>query len=150
MDFWRLKKNQSLQCVLHTLGKCFLRRWGRGGGPVNHRPHQGILANTLSWDDRPKIDFATPSGLYHFTKMPFGLNGASASFQRVMDKTLIQVQDCEMPYIDDILVFSLCWEAHIGHLKRVLEAFRKVGLTANLKKSKLRRTVVQYLGFCIG
>lgn len=35
-------------------------------------------------------------------------------------------------------------------LRQVLEALRKAGLTATLKKSQLRHAAVQYLGFCVG
>lgn len=46
--------------------------------------------------------------------MPFGLNGAVASFQWVMHKALKGVQDYAVAYIDDILIYSPSWEAHMG------------------------------------
>lgn len=64
--------------------------------------------------------FATPSGLYQFTMMRFGLNGAATSFQQVMDKALKGVQDCAIAYIDDILIYCLSREAHMIHIHRVL------------------------------
>lgn len=79
--------------------------------------------------------------------MPFGLNRAAASFQRVMDKVLNGVQDCAIAYIDDILIHSSSWDAYMIHLQRVLDALQQAGLTVNLKKSKLGQ---QYLGFHIG
>lgn len=82
--------------------------------------------------------------------MPLGLNKTVALFQRVMDKTLKGAQDCAIAYIDDILVFSLSWEAYTTHLSHVLEALQKAELTVNLKKSQLGCMVVQYLGFCVG
>lgn len=89
--------------------------------------------------------FAAPSGLYQFTKMSFGLNGATASFQRVMDNTLQKVKNCAVAYVDDILIISPSWEAHIVHLRRVQDALRNAGLTINLKKSKLGQQTIQYL-----
>lgn len=53
---------------------------------------------------KPKTAFAAPSGLYQFTIMPFGLNGAAASFQRVMDKALRGVQDHAVAYIDEPII----------------------------------------------
>lgn len=37
---------------------------------------KGYWQIPLAKADRPKTAFATPSGLYQFTKMTFGLNGA--------------------------------------------------------------------------
>lgn len=102
----------------------------------------------LAKDDHPKTAFTTLSRLHQFTKVPFGLNEAATFFQKVMDKA--NIQDCAVTYIDDILVFSPSWEAHMMHMKPLLDALRKTGLTANLKKSWLGHTAVQYMGFCIG
>lgn len=68
-----------------------------------------------------RTTFATPLGLYQFTKMPFSLNGAATYFQQVMDKALKPVQDCVVIYIDDMLIVNPSWKAHIKHLRRVLE-----------------------------
>lgn len=55
-----------------------------------------------------------------------------------------------MAYIDYILILTPSWEARLVHLRRVLDALRRTGLTVNLKKSKLGQQMVQYSGFCIG
>lgn len=78
---------------------------------------KGYWQIPLAKADKQKTVFATPSGLYQFTKTPFRLNGGAISFQRVMDKALSGVQDCEVAYIDDILIFSLSWESHLIHLQ---------------------------------
>ncbi len=38
--------------------------------------------------DRPKTAFTTLRGLFQFQMMPFGLSGAPATFQRMMDNLL--------------------------------------------------------------
>ena len=36
-----------------------------------------------------------------------------------------------MPLIYGIIMFSYSWEDHLVHINRVLEALKKVGMTAN-------------------
>lgn len=81
--------------------------------------------------------------------MPFGLRGAAASFQRLMDRTLKGLRGFAVAYVDDILVYSMKWEEHLAHLRLVLEALRHAGLVVNRKTSHFRRTAVQCLGFNI-
>ncbi|KYO45769.1 hypothetical protein Y1Q_0021418 [Alligator mississippiensis] len=39
-------------------------------------------------EDQEKTVFTTPWGLFHFRRMPFGLHGAVATFQRLVDRVL--------------------------------------------------------------
>ena len=39
----------------------------------------------MTKEDQKKMAFSSPQGLYQFTVMPFGLSGALAMFQRMMD-----------------------------------------------------------------
>lgn len=79
--------------------------------------------------------------------MAFRLHRAAASFQCITDKALKDVQDCTVAYIDDTVVFSPTWEAH---LRRMFQAFQLAWLTNNRKKSHTDCTTIQYLGFWIG
>ena len=39
----------------------------------------------VALEDRPKMVFVTTFGLFQFKVMPFGLQGAPATFQTIMD-----------------------------------------------------------------
>ena len=54
---------------------------------------KGYWQVPVSAKDRPKTAFTTPFGLYQFTRMPFGLQGAPATFQRMMDRLVDGLQD---------------------------------------------------------
>ena len=66
--------------------------------------------------------------------MPFGLNGAPATFQHLKDKLLQRMWEYATAYLDDLVIYSFTWEEHLIYLKEVLERLYKVGVTANLKK----------------
>lgn len=98
---------------------------------------KGYWQIPLRHKDREKTAFLSLSGLHQFTKIPFGLHGAVATFQRQMDKVLQPVMVCVMAHIDDITVFSNSWDEHLVHLTWVLQCLRKAGLTANPQNAGL-------------
>uniref|UniRef100_K7EX43 Gypsy retrotransposon integrase-like protein 1 n=1 Tax=Pelodiscus sinensis TaxID=13735 RepID=K7EX43_PELSI len=96
-----------------------------------------------------KTAFATPFGLFQFITMPFGLNGAAATFQRLMDKVLYKHQEYAAAYIDDIVIYSETWLEHLQHLKAVLGALADAKLTANPGKCHFGQREVSYLGYVV-
>lgn len=111
---------------------------------------KGYWQIPLAAEAQAKTAFATPFGLYQFRNMLFGLHGAAATFQRLMNRILRNHQNYAAAYIDDIIVFSNSWEEHLEHLAAILEALRQVGLMANPKKCQFRKTEVSYLGCTVG
>jgi hypothetical protein len=87
-------------------------------------------------DDREKTTFTTPWGTFMYTKMPFGLMNAGATFQREMDIVFADEKDKFIViYLDDITVYSASDEQHLEHLKKVFQKCRKFGISLNPKKS---------------
>lgn len=43
---------------------------------------------SVAAEDQHKTAFVTPFGLFQFKVLPFGLSGAPASFQRLMDRLI--------------------------------------------------------------
>ncbi|KAK7898417.1 hypothetical protein WMY93_019270 [Mugilogobius chulae] len=94
--------------------------------------------------------FRVPSGLYQFKTMPFGLHGAPATFQRLVDEVLRGADSYSAAYIDDIVVFSESWGDHIKHLNDVFNRIERAGLVMNARKCHIAKTEVEYLGYIIG
>ena len=104
----------------------------------------------LDPDTREKSAFTTHSGLYEFTRMPFGLCNAPATFQRLLQTVLsgLEGKFCFV-YLDDILICSKSFEEHLQHLQQIFERLRKAGLTLKPKKCSFLRKQVIYLGHVI-
>ncbi len=94
--------------------------------------------------------FRTPYGHFQFRVLPFGLHGAAATFQRMMDQVLRGTEDYAAAYLDDIIIFSQSWEEHLEHLKEVLTRIKAAGLTIRPDKCALAKPETQYLGFVLG
>ena len=94
-----------------------------------------------------KTAFSTYSGLYEFTKMPFGLVNAPATFQRLMENMLAGlVREGCLIYLDDILVTGKTFEEHNRNLRKVLVRLREAGLRLKPKKCFFAQLEVEYLG----
>jgi hypothetical protein len=100
--------------------------------------------------DGEKTAFTSPRGLYQFTTMPFGLSGAPATFQCLMDNVLRGTEVYTGAYQDDIVIPSSNWEDHLKHLEEVLNRLQEAGLTIKLKKCTFADTECIYLGYRIG
>ena len=100
--------------------------------------------------DQHKTAFSSPSGLYEFTRMPFGLVNAPATFQRIMSNIFRdEIFKYVVCYLDDILVYSKSWSDHIKHVRVVMGKLAEVGFRLNMKKCKLGLNEVTFLGMNI-
>ena len=93
--------------------------------------------------------FVTPSGLYQYKVMPFGMKNAPATFQRMVNKLVRDIDGCE-GYIDDVVIFSDNWSDHIRQIERFFQIMREAKLTINLMKSEFGKATVKYLGHIVG
>jgi hypothetical protein len=100
--------------------------------------------------DRHKTAFATRSGLYEFRVMPFGLKGAPATFERLMETVLAGLQwDICLIYLDDVIVLGRSFEDMVTNLKNVYDWLLAAGLKLKVKKCHLFCKKVVYLGHII-
>ena len=86
-------------------------------------------------------------GLWEFTRMPYGLTGATQTCQRGLDNILQNCKDCIDNYVDDCIVFSDNMAAHIIDLQRVLSQLQVAGLTLRGSKCFFGKTKTTHLGY---
>ncbi len=107
----------------------------------------GFIQLEIDEEDREKTAFRTHRGLFHFTRMPFGLRNGPSVFQRVTQSVLAPyLWLFTLVYIDDIVVFSLTFKDHIHHLDLVFKAIEKSGLTLSPAKCFLGYQSLLLLG----
>uniref|UniRef100_A0A8C2IIM4 ribonuclease H n=1 Tax=Cyprinus carpio TaxID=7962 RepID=A0A8C2IIM4_CYPCA len=111
---------------------------------------KGYWQVPLTEQTKPKTAFSTPSGHWQYRVLPFGLHGAPATFQRLMDVLLRPHQAYAAAYLDDVVIHSETWEDHLERLRRVLTELRRAGLTANPQKCHLALAEAKYLGYQVG
>ena len=111
---------------------------------------KGFYQVEVEPQSQEKTAFVSPFGKFEFQRMPFGLKNAPAVFQRLMEVVLRDCYECSAPYIDDVIVFSKNGEEHVQHLRCVLDALRRFGLTIKEEKCQFGREKVEYLGHVIG
>ncbi|XP_058614187.1 LOW QUALITY PROTEIN: uncharacterized protein LOC131528813 [Onychostoma macrolepis] len=111
---------------------------------------KGYWQVPLTESAKPKTAFSTPSGHWQYRVLPFGLHGAPATFQRLMDVLLRPHQAYAAAYLDDVIIHAESWEEHLERLRRVLMELRRAGLTANPRKCHLALYDAKYLGFQVG
>ena len=111
---------------------------------------KGYWQVPMKEEDKAKTAFTTPNGLFQFKVMPFGLSGAPATFQRMMDRLLQGMEDFAGAYMNDIIIFSESWETHLHHVEQVLLKLREHNLTAKPGKCQFGMKECCYLGHIVG
>lgn len=100
--------------------------------------------------DIAKTAFTVEGGHYEFIRMPFGLKNAPATFQRVMDSVLGDLNGtiC-LVYLDDIIIFSPSLQKHLLDIKMVFEKLRAANFKLQSSKSEFLRKEIEFLGHIV-
>ena len=106
---------------------------------------------SLTPESREYTAFTVPGrGLFQFKRMPFGLTGAPATWQRIIDTVLkADLEPSVFVYLDDIIVVSQGFDDHLQTLSLVFERLRDAGIMINFEKCQFCRPQLRYLGFVV-
>ena len=95
--------------------------------------------------------FLTRSGQYQFKVMPFGLNNALVTFQRLMNKVFRQyIGKFVQVYLDDVIIYSNNLDEHKRYIKAVLEKIREANLKLKPSKCQWFQTELKFVGHLVG
>ncbi len=111
----------------------------------------GYLQCAMDDADVPKTAFRVGSGgLYEFLRMPFGLSNCPASFQRLMETCLADLNmDILVVYLDDIMVHAQSFDDMITRLDQVFTRLEIHNLKLRPEKCFLFRKQAKYLGHIV-
>ena len=102
-------------------------------------------------DDKHKTAFQDGTlGFYEFNWMPFGLCNAPATFRRLMERCMgdMNLRDC-LIYLDDVIIFSSTFEEHLDRLEAVFTRLQQNNLKLKASKCEFFKSRVTYLGHVV-
>ena len=90
-------------------------------------------------------------GYFEYQVILFGLFNAPASFQRYVNKILVEKLDVfVIVYFDDILIYTKdTGQCHVEAVWWIFRELRKHGLFANLKKYRFHQEEVHLIGYVV-
>nr|GEX86478.1 reverse transcriptase domain-containing protein [Tanacetum cinerariifolium] len=112
--------------------------------------YKGYHQLQLAEPDEEKTTFHTGQGVYCYTKMPFGLKNAGATYQRLMDKAFdSQIGQNIEVYVDDLVVKSYTEAEMLRDIDEMFRTLRKINMKLNPKKCTFVVAEGVFLGYVV-
>lgn len=92
----------------------------------------------------------TPSGLFEWTRTPFGMRNSGSTFLFAINEILKPVKSFTVSFVDDMCVGAMEWSEHLTNLRQYLQVMKDAGITLNLRKSELAKPEVKFVGQIVG
>ncbi|GJS23557.1 reverse transcriptase domain-containing protein [Tanacetum coccineum] len=112
--------------------------------------YKGYHQIQMAESDEEKTAFHTSHGVYCYTKMPFGLKNAGATYQRLVDKAFDnQVGRNIEVYVDDLVIKSHTETEMLRDMDETFRTLRKINMKLNPKKCTFGAVEGMFLGYMI-
>ncbi|GJU33087.1 reverse transcriptase domain-containing protein [Tanacetum coccineum] len=130
--------DRKIESVVGFRYKCFLDAY------------KGYHQVQMAQDDKEKTAFYTDQGTYCYTKMPFGLKNARATYQRLVDTTFqSQIGRNLEAYVDDIVIKSNDEKLLIEDIAETFDNIRRINMKLNPKKCSFGVEEGNFLGYMV-
>ncbi|GJY23090.1 reverse transcriptase domain-containing protein [Tanacetum coccineum] len=123
------------------------QRWPSGlKRKVRPGYHQIQMAK---WNEEKRV-FYTDQGTYCYTKMPFGLKNAGATYQRLVDSTFqSQIGRNLKAYVDDMVIKSRDEKMVLADISETFDNLKKISMKLNPKKCSFEVEEGKFLGYMV-
>ncbi|GKB01377.1 reverse transcriptase domain-containing protein [Tanacetum coccineum] len=89
----------------------------------------------MAKEDQEKTAFITSQGIFCYSKMPFGLKNAEATYQRLVDKAFQkQISRKLEVYVDDLVIKSRTEHEIIRDIDKTFKTLKEINMKLNPKK----------------
>ncbi|GJV94979.1 reverse transcriptase domain-containing protein [Tanacetum coccineum] len=110
--------------------------------------YKGYHQIKMAKEDEEKTAFITSQGILCYSKMPFGLKNARATYQRLVDKAFQkQIGQNLEAYVDDLVIKSCTEQEIIRDIEETFKTLREINMKLNLKKCTFGMREGTFLGY---
>nr|GEV38686.1 hypothetical protein [Tanacetum cinerariifolium] len=112
--------------------------------------YKGYHQVQMAQDDEEKTASYTDQGTYCYTKMPFRLKNAGATYQRVVDTAFqSQIRRNLEAYVDDMVIKSNDEKVLIEDIAEKFDNLRRINMKLNLKKCSFGVEEGKFMGYMV-
>ncbi|GJT15437.1 reverse transcriptase domain-containing protein [Tanacetum coccineum] len=110
--------------------------------------YKGYHQIQMAKEDEEKTTFITSQGIFCYTKIPFGLRNAGATYQRLVDKAFHkQIGRNLEVYVDDLVIKSRTEDEIVRDIEETFETLREINMKLNPKKCTFGVEEWMFLGY---
>ncbi|GKA19958.1 reverse transcriptase domain-containing protein [Tanacetum coccineum] len=110
--------------------------------------YKGYHQIQMAKEDEEKTAFITSQGIFCYTKMPFVLRNAEATYQRLVDKAFHkQIGRNLEVYVDDLVIKSRTEDEIVRDMEEMFQTLREINMKLNPKKCTFRIEEGMFLGY---
>ncbi|GJU38378.1 reverse transcriptase domain-containing protein [Tanacetum coccineum] len=110
--------------------------------------YKGYHQIQMAKEDEEKTAFITIQGILCYTKMPFSLRNAGATYQRLVDKAFHkQIGRNLEAYVDDLVIKSHTKDEIVRDIEETFKTLREINMKVNPKKCTFGVEEEMFLGY---
>ncbi|GJW73825.1 reverse transcriptase domain-containing protein [Tanacetum coccineum] len=112
--------------------------------------YKGYHQIQMTKKDEEKTAFHTEEGVFCYTKMPFGLKNAGATYQRLVDSAFKEQIGVNLEaYVDDMVIKSRTEQDIIKDIEQTFSTLRRINMKLNPKKCSFGMEEGKFLGYIV-